>query len=113
MKYEQMCKEILSLVGGRENIIRCFNCMTRLRLILVDPDKADLEALKQVKGVLGVNLISPQLQCIIGQEAARYARNSVRSRGWSRIRQRTNPKAKTQTCRQRKSHFPSRIFPIK
>ena len=69
MKYEQMCKEILSLVGGRENIIRCFNCMTRLRLILIDPDKADLEALKQVKGVLGVNLISPQLQCIIGQEA--------------------------------------------
>ncbi len=64
-----MCKEILSLAGGRENITRCFNCMTRLRLILADTDKADVDALKQVKGVLGINVVGTQLQCIIGQEA--------------------------------------------
>ncbi len=69
MKHEQMCKEILSLAGGRENITRCFNCMTRLRLILADTDKADVDALKQVKGVLGINVVGTQLQCIIGQEA--------------------------------------------
>lgn len=69
MKYEEMCKEILSLVGGRENIVRCFNCMTRLRLILAEPDKADVAALKQIKGIIGVSVVSPQLQCIIGPEA--------------------------------------------
>ena len=69
MKYEQMCREILPLVGGRENITSCYNCMTRLRLVLADLEKADLEALKKVQGVLGVNVVGQQVQCIVGQKA--------------------------------------------
>ena len=69
MKHEQMCREILPLVGGRENITQCYNCMTRLRLVLADLGKADLEALKKVQGVLGVNVVGQQVQCIVGQKA--------------------------------------------
>lgn len=69
MKYEQECKAILPLVGGRDNIINCYNCMTRLRFVLKDLDKADLEGLKKVNGVLGVKLVGEQVQCIVGQKA--------------------------------------------
>lgn len=69
MKYEQMCKDILVAVGGVENISDCYNCMTRLRLVLADISKADTEAIKQIKGVMGVNVTGSQLQCIIGPNA--------------------------------------------
>lgn len=69
MKYEQMCKEILQLVGGKENIASCYNCMTRLRIILNDVTLADVDGLKKVDGALGVNLVGSQLQVIIGPEA--------------------------------------------
>lgn len=69
MKYEQECKAILPLVGGRDNITNCYNCMTRLRLVLKDLDKADIEGLKKVNGVLGVKIVGQQVQCIVGQKA--------------------------------------------
>lgn len=69
MKYEQLCKDILSLVGGRGNITSCYNCMTRLRLVLADLEKADLDALKKLQGVLGVNVVGQQVQCTVGQKA--------------------------------------------
>lgn len=69
MKHKKMCEEILTLIGGRDNIVNCYNCMTRLRLILDDMTKADVNALKEVEGVIGVNVVGSQLQCIIGPEA--------------------------------------------
>lgn len=69
MKFEEMCRAILSAVGGSENITSAYNCMTRLRLVLKDQSKCDEEALKNIKGVLGVNVVSGQTQCIIGPNA--------------------------------------------
>lgn len=69
MKYEQMCQEILPLVGGKENITSCYNCMTRLRIVVADLEKADLEGLKKIQGVLGINVVGQQIQCIVGQKA--------------------------------------------
>nr|WP_297665910.1 PTS transporter subunit EIIB [uncultured Streptococcus sp.] len=47
MTYELMSQEILSAVGGKENISRATHCATRLRLVLkdeslVDKDKVDI-----------------------------------------------------------------------
>ena len=69
MKFEQLCSDILPLVGGKENITSCFNCMTRLRIVVADLAKADIEGLKKVKGVMGVNVVGQQIQCIVGQSA--------------------------------------------
>ena len=52
-KYEHDAREMLKLVGGRENIVAVTHCMTRMRFALADPSKADvpaIEALPDVKG---------------------------------------------------------------
>ncbi len=43
-KYAQDAKELLRLVGGKENIAAVTHCMTRMRLVLQDPAKADVKA---------------------------------------------------------------------
>lgn len=64
---KQIAQSVLDLVGGASNVSIATNCMTRLRLTLVDKDKADVEAIKKVKGVLGAQWQGAQLQVIIGQ----------------------------------------------
>ena len=69
MKYEEMCKEILTYVGGNTNIADVFNCMTRLRITVNDKSKVDLTKLEKVSGIVKVNVVGKQFQCIIGQQA--------------------------------------------
>ena len=64
---KQIATDVLALVGGAENVQVATNCMTRLRLTLVDNAKADVEKIKKVKGVLGCQFSGSQLQVIIGQ----------------------------------------------
>ncbi|MCW2474974.1 PTS N-acetylmuramic acid transporter subunit IIBC [Candidatus Symbiopectobacterium sp. NZEC151] len=68
-----MVEEILHLIGGRENIILCGNCMTRLRLTLKDRQLIALDALKKIPGVLGVVNGDDQLQVILGPGKAQTA----------------------------------------
>lgn len=68
MKYEQMCQEILTAIGGKENIKDAFHCMTRLRISVVDPAKVDLDALNKVKGIMRVVVTNTQYQCVIGTD---------------------------------------------
>lgn len=54
-KYTEDAKELLRLVGGKENIAAVSHCMTRMRFVLNEPKKADIEkieAMKVVKEVL-------------------------------------------------------------
>ncbi|MGL5579977.1 MAG: glucose PTS transporter subunit EIIB, partial [Cetobacterium sp.] len=65
-KYERESKEILELIGGKNNIISATHCITRLRLILKDEtlvEKTKLENLSLVKGSFST---SGQFQIIIG-----------------------------------------------
>ena len=64
---KQIATDVLELVGGAENVTVATNCMTRLRLMLKDNNKADVEKIKKVKGVLGCQFAGSQLQVIIGQ----------------------------------------------
>ena len=36
-KYENDVKQLLTLIGGKENIQAVSHCMTRMRFVLVDP----------------------------------------------------------------------------
>ena len=54
MTNQELSLKILELVGGKENVTAATNCMTRLRVNLKDYDKADIEGLKNVEGVLQV-----------------------------------------------------------
>ena len=42
-KYANEAKELLALVGGRENIAAVSHCMTRMRFVLNEPEKADIK----------------------------------------------------------------------
>ena len=68
MDYKKMAAEILKLVGGEKNVTSVTNCMTRLRFNLNDAKKADVEAIKKVKGVQGVVTKNGQFQVVIGTD---------------------------------------------
>lgn len=65
-KYQQLAKEIIQGLGGTENVNSAVHCATRLRFDLKNPDAANLEDLKLINGVVGVNPTPTQLQVIIG-----------------------------------------------
>ncbi|MFP7495201.1 beta-glucoside-specific PTS transporter subunit IIABC [Terribacillus saccharophilus] len=66
MKYEQLAKDILEQVGGRENVNSVVHCITRLRFKLKDENKANTEALKNMDDVVTVLKSGGQYQVVIG-----------------------------------------------
>lgn len=68
-----MIEQLLHLSGGSTNISVCGNCMTRLRLTLVNRDAVDIDKLKAVPGVMGVINGDDQLQIILGPGKAQTA----------------------------------------
>ena len=63
--YDQMGQDIFKNVGGKENVDKVIHCMTRVRLTLKDEDKANIEQLKAIPGVLGV-VEDETLQVVVG-----------------------------------------------
>lgn len=68
MNYEQVAKQILENVGGKQNISFATFCFTRLRLTPKDHGLVNDEAIKGIKGVVGTKVVGAQYQVIIGQE---------------------------------------------
>lgn len=66
MEYQKLCEGILSNVGGKENIVECKHCMTRLRMVFADNEKVNVDALKKIDGLKGVNISGVQYQLIVG-----------------------------------------------
>lgn len=66
-KNQQIATEVLAAVGGKDNITFVTHCMTRLRFNLKDKSAADLETIKNIKGILGAVESGGQLQVIVGQ----------------------------------------------
>ncbi|WP_027292905.1 beta-glucoside-specific PTS transporter subunit IIABC [Robinsoniella sp. KNHs210] len=65
-KYENLAREIVSNVGGRENISSLTHCITRLRFKLKDESKANDEIIKDMDGVVTVMKSGGQYQVVIG-----------------------------------------------
>ena len=70
MDYKKLAGEILNLIGGEKNVAQVTHCATRLRFNLVNEKKADVNALKSTKGVMGVVSSGGQFQVIIGSDVA-------------------------------------------
>ncbi|HAZ1244832.1 TPA: PTS transporter subunit EIIC [Enterococcus faecium] len=77
MDYQKTAADILKLVGGEENISQVTHCATRLRFNLQDDTKADTEAIKNVKGVMGTTNNGGQYQVIIGSDVANVYKQLV------------------------------------
>jgi len=66
MDYKEIIGKIIKLAGERKNIKSYTSCMTRLRISVKDLERVDLENLKTIKGVLGLNINNDELQLIFG-----------------------------------------------
>ena len=69
-KYEGLARDIVRLVGGKENVSQAYHCVTRLRFILADEGKADEDAINALEGTLGVIHGAGQFQVCIGPHVA-------------------------------------------
>ncbi|MFJ7974390.1 beta-glucoside-specific PTS transporter subunit IIABC [Peribacillus sp. NPDC096379] len=65
-KYEKLAQDIADKIGGNENVSTLTHCMTRLRFALNDNQKADLEGVKALEGVINVVESGGQFQVVIG-----------------------------------------------
>ena len=71
-KYTEDASRLLELVGGKENISAVTHCMTRMRFVLVDPDKADVKAIEDLPAAKGTFTQAGQFQVIIGNDVADF-----------------------------------------
>jgi PTS system beta-glucosides-specific IIC component len=84
MRYESLIDQIVSGVGGKDNIQDVFHCATRLRFVLKDETLADEKAVRNIDGVLGVMNKAGQFQVIIGQQVGDVFDELVRAYGLDR-----------------------------
>ncbi|MBR1629883.1 MAG: PTS system trehalose-specific EIIBC component [Lachnospiraceae bacterium] len=71
-KYTEDSKEMLKLIGGKENIAAVSHCVTRMRFVLNDPKIADVPGLEKMKVVKGTFTQAGQFQVIIGNTVADF-----------------------------------------
>lgn len=64
--YAQLAKDILSEVGGQENITNFSRCATRLRLVLKETPEGAVDKIKEMPGVITVVQSGGQFQVVIG-----------------------------------------------
>lgn len=64
--YTELAQDIVSHVGGKDNIVKLVHCVTRLRFTLKDESKADDDYLKQREGIVTVVKAGGQYQVVIG-----------------------------------------------
>lgn len=69
-KYERFANEIFSSVGAN-NYNNIYNCMTRLRFNIIKKDDVNLEQIKKISIVKGINWAGNELQIIIGGEVVK------------------------------------------
>ncbi|MEG0330110.1 MAG: beta-glucoside-specific PTS transporter subunit IIABC, partial [Longicatena sp.] len=68
METKQLTTRIIELIGGEENIIDVFHCITRLRFTLKDEACVQIDEIKKLQGVVGAQFQKGQFQVIIGNE---------------------------------------------
>ena len=71
-KFIEQSKQLLTLVGGKENISAVSHCVTRMRFVLNDASAADVAKIEKIKGVKGTFTQAGQFQVIIGQDVQEF-----------------------------------------
>ncbi|KYG29557.1 beta-glucoside-specific PTS transporter subunit IIABC [Alkalihalobacillus trypoxylicola] len=68
--HKDLAKQIVERLGGKNNVDQAWHCVTRLRFILNDKDKVNMEEIKNLQGVMGAQFSGDQFQIIIGNKVA-------------------------------------------
>lgn len=70
MTNKELAKQIVSFLGGCDNITTALHCVTRLRFNLKNNELADMKAIEDLEGVIGTQIKNNQYQIIIGPMVA-------------------------------------------
>lgn len=73
-KKQAVVQQIIALVGGADNIVNIWHCMTRLRFDLKDLTKIQEEEIQKISGVMGTQFTKKQFQVILGTTVNQYYR---------------------------------------
>ncbi|MDD2981511.1 MAG: PTS system trehalose-specific EIIBC component [Hespellia sp.] len=76
-KFTSEAEELLRYVGGKENIAAVSHCVTRMRFVLNDLEKADVKAIESLPTAKGTFTQAGQFQVIIGNEVSTYYNDFV------------------------------------
>ncbi len=76
MDYKKIGQEVLVLLGGKDNIQKFTNCMTRLRVTVKDKEKVQFADIKAINGVMGIVDAGEQIQIIFGPGHAQRMRDA-------------------------------------
>jgi len=71
MTNKELARKIVEALGGRDNITRATNCMTRFRVSVKDDSNINDEAIKDIDGVLGLVKDQGQYQVVLGPGKAK------------------------------------------
>ncbi|NFY08403.1 PTS transporter subunit EIIC [Staphylococcus aureus] len=64
-KEQQLAERIIAAVGGMDNIDSVMNCMTRVRIKVLDENKVDDQEIRHIDGVMGV-IHDERIQVVVG-----------------------------------------------
>lgn len=70
MDKKELAEKIVQELGGKENILQSWHCITRLRFNVADEEKVNLDGLKALGSVMGAQYQNGQFQVIIGNKVA-------------------------------------------
>ncbi|MGF1737040.1 PTS trehalose transporter subunit IIBC [Photobacterium satsumensis] len=65
---QQQIERLVELIGGKDNIASVSHCLTRLRFVLADTDKAQIKEIEKLSMVKGCFTNAGQFQVVIGTE---------------------------------------------
>ncbi len=77
MNNENLALEIIKNLGGAANIQNAANCMTRLRVQILDKNKIAVETIKNLEGISGIYDAGEEFQIILGPGKATNVTNAV------------------------------------
>lgn len=75
-KEQQLAERIIAAVGGMDNIDSVMNCMTRVRIKVLDENKVDDQELRHIDGVMGV-IHDERIQVVVGPGTVNKAANHM------------------------------------
>ena len=78
MSNRELAESIVKLIGGSENVASLTHCVTRLRFVLRDKSKADMEAVGKLDGVLKTLEAGGQTQVVIGPHVKEVFEEAVK-----------------------------------
>ncbi|MGE8079961.1 PTS system trehalose-specific EIIBC component [Peribacillus loiseleuriae] len=82
-KYKEPAKDLLKHIGGSDNISVVTHCATRMRFVLNDPEKADIDKIEEIQLVKGTFTQGGQFQVIIGNEVSSFYNDFIKMAGVS------------------------------